>query len=212
VSWALAILEDYKQLTLETAFKAVSQQLAERRGKLNWKTLSASSDVDHKSSKLFGSAWRTECDYLSLRIQSKNKIVCERKNSVCRIHRDQNDKLQAMLILKKRKNLKIDLDQITGFILAFFTGFTLAFFTGNTSSLTDLGQEYNWCPAGNTMGSNWCRMTCITKSVSSWQASRTSVQLGEPSHGVNYGTWTMTNTICATIKGLMFIMRSSDQT
>jgi hypothetical protein len=45
-----------------------------------------------------------------------------------------------MLILKKRKNLKIDLDQITGFILAFFTGFTLAFFTGNTSSLTDLGQ------------------------------------------------------------------------
>jgi len=120
--------------------------------------------------------------------------------------------LQAMLILKKRKNLKIDLDQITGFILAFFTGFTLAFFTGNTSSLTDSGQEYNWCPAGNTMGSNWCRMTCITKSVSSWQASRTSVQLGEPSHGVNYGTWTMTNTICATIKRLMFIMRSSDQT
>jgi len=58
---------------------------------------------------------------------------------------DQDDKLQAMLTLKKRKNIEIGLDQIMGLILAFFTG--------NTSSLTDLGQEYKWCPAGNTMGS-----------------------------------------------------------
>jgi len=44
---------------------------------------------------------------------------------------DQDDRLQAMLTLKKRKNDEIDLDQITGLILAFFIG--------NTSSLTDLG-------------------------------------------------------------------------
>ena len=33
---------------------------------------------------------------------------------------DQDDKLQAMLTLKKRKNVEIGLDQITGLILAFF--------------------------------------------------------------------------------------------
>jgi len=43
------------------------------------------------------------------------------------------------------------------------TGLNLAFFTGNTSSLTDLGQEYKWCPAGNIMGSTWCGIACITK-------------------------------------------------
>ena len=58
---------------------------------------------------------------------------------------DQDDKLHAMLTLKKRKNVGIGLDQITGLIFAFFIG--------NTSSLSDLGQEYKWCPAGNTMGS-----------------------------------------------------------
>ena len=61
---------------------------------------------------------------------------------------DQHDKLQDMLTLKKRKNVQIGLDQITGLILAFFIG--------STSSLTDLGQEYKWCPAGNIMGSTWC--------------------------------------------------------
>jgi len=79
---------------------------------------------------------------------------------------DQDDKLQAMLTLKKRKNVEIGLDQITGLILAFFIE--------NTSSLTDLGQEYKWCPAGNTMGSTWCGITCITQAVSWWQVSRTS--------------------------------------
>jgi len=42
---------------------------------------------------------------------------------------DQDDKLHAMLTLKKRKNVEIGLDQITGLIFAFFIG--------NTSSLTD---------------------------------------------------------------------------
>jgi len=72
--------------------------------------------------------------------------------SVC--YTDQDDKLQAVLTLKKTKNVEIGLDQI------------LTFFIGNTSSLTDLGQEYKWCPAGNTMGSPWCEITCITKAVS----------------------------------------------
>jgi hypothetical protein len=56
-----------------------------------------------------------------------------------------------MLILKKRKNVEIGLDQITGLILIFFVG--------NTSSPTILGQEYKWCPEGNTMGSMlWNRL------------------------------------------------------
>jgi len=115
---------------------------------------------------------------------------------------DQHDKLQAMLTLKKRKNVEICLNQITGLILAFFIG--------NKSSLTDLGQEYKWCPAGNIMGSTWYGITCITKAVSWWQVSRTSFQLMEPNG--NDGTWTMTGTKCAAIKRLISIMRSGDKT
>ena len=107
---------------------------------------------------------------------------------------DQHDNLQARLTL----SVEIGLDLI------------LAFFIGNTSSLTDLGQEYKWCPAGNIMGSTetvtWCGITRITKAVSWWQVSRTSVQLGEP-NGKD-GTWTMTGTKCAAIKRLISIMRS----
>jgi len=86
----------------------------------------------------------------------------------------------------------------------------LAFFIENTSSLTDLGQEYKWCPAGNIMGSIWCGITCITKAVSWWQVSRTSVQLGEPNG--NDGTWTMTETKCTAIKRLISIMLAGDKT
>ena len=85
----------------------------------------------------------------------------------------------------------------------------LAFFIGNTSSLTDLGQEYKWCKAGNTMCSTWCGTTCITKAVSWWQVSRTSVQLGK-SNG-NGDTWTMKGAKCAAIKTLISIMRSGDK-
>jgi len=66
------------------------------------------------------------------------------------------------------------------------------------------------CPAGNVMGSTWCGITCITKAVSLWQVSRTSIQLGEPNW--NDGTWTMTGTKCAAIKRLILIMRSGDKT
>jgi len=111
---------------------------------------------------------------------------------------DQDYKLQATLTLKKRKNFEIGLNRTTGLILAFFTG--------NTSSPTDLGQEYKWCPAGNTMGSTWCGITCIATAVSWWQVSCTSVQLGEPNG--NDSTWTMPGTKCAAIKKL--IMRSGD--
>jgi len=116
-------------------------------------------------------------------------------------HTDQDDKLQAMLTLEKRKNVKIGLDQITGLILAFSIGNT---------SLTDLGQEYKSCPAGNIMGSTWCGITCIIKAVSLWQVSRTSVQLGEPNG--NDGIWTMTRTKCAAIKRLISTMRSGNKT
>ena len=58
----------------------------------------------------------------------------------------------------------------------------------------------------------WCGITCITKAVSWWQVSCTSVQLGEPNG--NDGTWTMTGTKCAAIKRLMLmsIMRSGNKT
>jgi len=55
-----------------------------------------------------------------------------------------DDKFQARLTLKKWKDVEISLDQITGLILAFFRG--------NTSSLTDLGQEYKWCQGMITSG------------------------------------------------------------
>jgi len=83
---------------------------------------------------------------------------------------DQDEKLQAMLTLKKRPNItlkkrpnvEIGLDQITGLGLAYF----IWKHVNVTSSLTDSGQEYKWRPAGNTMGSTWCGITCITKAVS----------------------------------------------
>jgi len=75
------------------------------------------------------------------------------------------------------------------------------------TSMTDLGQEYKCCPTGHTMGSTWYGITCITKVVSWWQVSRTSVQLGEPNG--NDGTWTITETKCAAIRRLIPIMRSA---
>ena len=59
------------------------------------------------------------------------------------------------------------------------------------------------------MGST-CGIICITKAVSWWQVSRTSVQLGEPNG--NDGSWTMTGTKCAAIKRLISIMRSGNKT
>ena len=60
------------------------------------------------------------------------------------------------------------------------------------------------------MGSTRCAITCITKAVSWWQVTCTSVQLGELNG--NDGTWTMTETKCAAIKKLISIMRSGDRT
>jgi len=51
-------------------------------------------------------------------------------------------------------------------IIIIITGLILIFFVGNTSSPTILGQEYKWCPEGNTMGSTWCGIACTTKAVS----------------------------------------------
>jgi len=200
--------KNYKDLTLET-FEAAPQWLAERRVNVKWKPLSVSSYIERKSSICLRVRQITESPAVASLsdvpkvVQSLNQLT----NSIQNQHSphlrpfvegqiqfvgytDQDDKLQAMLNLKKRKNVEIGLDQITGLIWVFFIG--------NTSSLMDLGQEYKWCPACNTMGSTWCGITCITKAVSGWYVSRTSVQLGEPNG--NDGTWTITGTKCAAIK------------
>jgi len=214
--------EDYKQLMLEM-FEAALQWLAERRVNVKWRPLSVSSDMERKSliclqvRQISVSPAVAPLSDVPKVVQSLYQVT----NSIQKQHSahlrpfaegeiqfvgyrdtDQDDKLQAMLTLKKSKNIEIGLDQITGLILAFFIG--------NTSSLTDLGQEYKWCPAGNTMGRTWCGITCITKAVSWSQVSRTSVQLGEPNW--NDGTWAMTETKCAAIKRLISIMRSGDKT
>ena len=200
--------EDYTQLTFKT-FEAAPQWLAERRVNVKWKPLSVSSDMELKSSICLRVLQRSVSPAV-VPLSDVQKVVqslYQLTNSIQKHHSphlrpfvggltqvvgytDQDHKLQAMLTLKKRKNVEIGLDQIMGLILAFFMG--------NTSSLTDIGQEYKWCSAGNIMGSTWCGVTCITKAVSWWQVRRTSVQLGEPNG--NDGTWTMTGTKCTAIK------------
>ena len=210
--------EDYKQLTRET-FEAAPLWLAKKKVNVKWKPLSESSDMERKSliclrvRQISASPAVAPLSDVPKVVQSLYQLTDSIQKQYGPHLRpfvegeiqfvgytDQHDMLQAMLTLKKRKNVEIGLDQITGLILAFFIG--------NTSSMTDLGQEYKWCPAGNIMGSTWCGITCITKAVSWWQVSRTSVQLGEPNG--NDGTWTMTGTKCAAIKRLISIMRSGD--
>ena len=196
--WAeqLQSSEDYKQLTLET-FDVAPQWLAERRVHVIWKPLSVSSDMERKSSICFrvrqisASPAVAPLSDIPKVVQSLYQLtnLIQKQHSphlqpfeeeliqfVC--YTDQDDKLQAMLTLKKRKNVEIGLDQITGLILAFFIG--------NTSSLTELRQKYKWCPAGNIMGSTLCGITCITKAVSWWQVSRPfklGNQIGMMAHG-----------------------------
>jgi len=158
--------EDYKQLTLET-FEAAPHCLAERRVNVKWKPLSVSSYVERKGS-IYLRVRQISLSPVLAPLSDVPKVVqslYQLSNSIQKQHSphlrpfvgvqiqfvgytDQDDKLQAMFTLKKRKNVEIGLDQITGLILAFFIR--------NTSSLTDLGQEYKWCPAGNIMGSTWC--------------------------------------------------------
>jgi len=212
--------EDYKQLTLEM-FAAAPQWLAERRVNVKWKPLLVSNDMERKISICLR-VQQISASPAVAPLSDVSKVVpsiYQLTNSIQKQHgpylrpllegeiqfvgyTDQDDKLQAMLTLKKRKNVEIGLDQITGLILAFFIG--------NTSSLTDLRQGYKWCLAGNTMGSTWCGITCITQHVAWWQVSCTSVQLGEPNG--NDGTWTITETKCAAIRRLILSMCSGDKT
>jgi len=164
--------EDYKQLTLEM-FEAALQWLAERRVNVKRKPLSVSSDMERKSSicvrvrQVSASPAVAPLSDVPMVVQSLYQLtnpIQKQQSPHLRpfvegeiysvSYTDQDDKLQAVLTLKKRKNV----DQITGLILSFFIG--------NTSLLTDLGQEYKWCLAGNQMGSTWCGITCITKPVS----------------------------------------------
>jgi len=110
--------------------------------------------------------------------------------------------LHAIITLKKRQAIEIGLDQITGL--------TPAFFFGNSTLSTDSGHEYKWCPASNKMGVTSCGVSQITKATSWWQTSRSKVMLGATYD--THGTLIMTSSNCATIKRLVFIMKSGDQT
>jgi len=132
--------EDYKQLTLEM-FEAAPQWLAKRRVNVKWKPLSVSSVMERKSSicwwvrQISASPAVAPLSDVPKVVQSLYQLT----NSIQKQHSphlrqfmegeiqfvgytDQDDKLQAMLILKKRKNVEIGLDQIAGLILAFFIG------------------------------------------------------------------------------------------
>jgi len=133
-------------LTLET-FEAAPQWLAERRVNVKWQPLSVSSDMERKSS-IFLRVRQISVSPAVAPLSDVLKVVqslYELTNSIQKQHSphvrpfveeeiqfvgytNQHDKLQAMLTLKKRKDVEISLDQITGLILAFFIG--------NTSSLT----------------------------------------------------------------------------
>ena len=108
--------------------------------------------------------------------------ICGGRNSICWLHRSfRMTKVTSYAYFEERKNVEIGLDQIMGLILVFFIG--------NTSSLTDLGQECKWCPAGNTMGSTSCGITRITKAVSCCQVRQearqfnSGDQIGMSAHG-----------------------------
>jgi len=196
-------------------FEAAPQWLAERRVNVKWTPLSVSSDMELKSSICLR-VWQISAAPFSdvpkvvQSLYQLTHLIQKQHNPHLRPfvqgqiqfvgYTDQDNKLQAMLPLKKRQNVNIGLHQITGLILAFFIE--------NMSSLTEFGQEYKWRPAGNIMGSTWCGITCIAKAVSWWQVSRTSVQFGEPNG--NDVTWTMTGTKCAATKRLISIMRSGE--
>ena len=83
---------------------------------------------------------------------------------------DEHNVLQAMIALKKRQGVEIDLDQITSL--------NLALFMENSTLSTDSGHEHKWCPASNRIGVMSCGVTQITKATSWWQTRRSKVMLG----------------------------------
>ena len=116
--------EDYTQLTLET-FEAALQWLAERRVNVKWKPLSVSSYMERKSSiclrvrQISASPAVAPLSDVPKVVQSLYQLT----NSIQKQHSphlrpfverqiqfvgytDQDDKLQAMLTLKKRKTSK----------------------------------------------------------------------------------------------------------
>jgi len=116
--------EDYKQLTLET-FEAARQWLAERRVNVKWKPLSVSSDMERKSSICLRVRQISASPAVApLRdVPKVEQSLYQLTNSIQKQHSphlrpfmegqiqfvgntDQDDKLQAMLTLKKRKTSK----------------------------------------------------------------------------------------------------------
>ena len=115
-------------MTLET-FEAAPQWLAERRVNVKWKPLSVSSDMERKGSiclrvrQINASPAVAPLSDVPKVVQSLYQLT----NSIQKQHRpnlrpfvegeiqfvgytDQHDKLQAMLTLKKKKNVEICLD------------------------------------------------------------------------------------------------------
>jgi len=134
--------KDYKQLTLAT-FEAALQWPAKTRVNVKWKPLSVLSDMERKSSiclrvrQISASPAGAPLSDVPKVVQSLYQLTnsIQKQNSPhLRPFVKGDDKLQAMLTLKEKKSVEIRLNQITGLILDFFIG--------NTSSLTDLGQEY----------------------------------------------------------------------
>ena len=116
--------ENYKQLTLET-FEAAPQWLAERRLNVKWKPLSVSSEssICLRVRQISASPAIAPLSDVPKVVQSLYQLT----NSIQKQHSphlrpfverqiqfvgytDQDDKLQAMPTLKKRKNVEIGLD------------------------------------------------------------------------------------------------------
>jgi len=211
--------EEYKLMTLRT-FQTGPQWLSERRISARWTPLSESSELEWKSSicicvkQICTDPTTSSLHKVARLMESLHGLI----NEIQRQHSpelpsfevnevnltgytNEHNMLQAIITLKKRQGVEIGLDQITGL--------TLAFWIGNSTLSTDSGHEYKCCPASNRIGVTSCGVMQITKATW-WQTSRSKIMLG-----ANFdadGTLIMTSSDCATMKRLVSIMNSGDQT
>jgi len=215
-------LEGYKQITLRT-FQTAQQWLSERRISARWTPLSESSELERKSSicihvkQIRSDPTTSSLHEVTRLMESLHGLIDEiqrqhsptlRSFAVDEVnltgYTDEHKMLQAMITLKKRQGVEIGPDQITGL--------TLAFFIGNSTLSTDSGHEYKWCSASSRIGVTSCRVTQITKASSWWQTSCSKVSLRIGDNFDADGTLIMTSSSCTTIKRLVSIMNSGDET
>jgi len=158
--------EEYKQMTLRT-FQMAPQWLSERSISARWTPHSESSELERKSSicirakQICTVPTASSLHEVARLMESLNGLISEiqrqhspklRSFAVNEVnltgYTDEHNVLQAIITLKKRQRVEIGLDQIMGL--------TLAFFIGNSTWSTDLGHEYQWCPASNIIGVMSC--------------------------------------------------------